>query len=179
MNSSRPLHNDSDLTSLRGDPRWAALVRRLDDPLSAVPGGHAFDFWVGDWDVTNAGGQTLGTNRIERDMNGFLIREHWQSANGGEGKSFAYYILSEQRWRHIWVADNGWVTERDATPTERGVRLEGDTIDPGKPRVRSRELLERNDDGTLRQFIEQSTDGGATWTTTFDGIYRRRDASGD
>jgi len=28
-------------------------------------------------------------------------------------------------------------------------------------------------DGTVRQFWQASRDGGTTWTTSFDGIYRR------
>ena len=31
-----------------------------------------------------------------------------------------------------------------------------------------------NADGTVRQHWEQSTDGGKTWTTAFDGLYRRK-----
>ena len=30
-----------------------------------------------------------------------------------------------------------------------------------------------NPDGTVRHHSEKSTDRGATWTTTFDGLYRR------
>jgi hypothetical protein len=31
-----------------------------------------------------------------------------------------------------------------------------------------------NADGTVRQLWETSSDGGSTWTTSFDGLYRRK-----
>jgi hypothetical protein len=31
-----------------------------------------------------------------------------------------------------------------------------------------------NPDGTVRQWWESSTDGGATWETAFDGLYRKK-----
>jgi hypothetical protein len=31
-----------------------------------------------------------------------------------------------------------------------------------------------NADGTVRQHWEQSFDAGQTWTTAFDGLYRRK-----
>jgi len=30
-------------------------------------------------------------------------------------------------------------------------------------------------DGRVRQFFEQSTDGGETWTTWFEGFYTRKE----
>ncbi|MET0814202.1 MAG: hypothetical protein ABWX88_03320, partial [Pseudoxanthomonas sp.] len=33
-----------------------------------------------------------------------------------------------------------------------------------------------NDDGSVRQHWETSTDGGKTWATSFDGLYRRADS---
>ena len=31
------------------------------------------------------------------------------------------------------------------------------------------------DDGRVRQFFEQSTDGGETWTPWFEGFYTRKE----
>jgi hypothetical protein len=35
-----------------------------------------------------------------------------------------------------------------------------------------------NADGSVRQLWEKSADGGATWTTAFDGLYTRAGAGG-
>ena len=31
-----------------------------------------------------------------------------------------------------------------------------------------------NPDGTVRQLWETSSDGGSTWSTAFDGLYRKK-----
>ena len=38
-------------------------------------------------------------------------------------------------------------------------------------------FLSPNADGSIRQFIEESADDGATWTTWFDGRYVGRDVA--
>ena len=42
----------------------------------------------------------------------------------------------------------------------------------GKP-VTDRITFTPRPDGSVRQWWQASRDGGATWTTVFDGIYRR------
>ncbi|NIM52189.1 MAG: hypothetical protein GTN78_18830 [Gemmatimonadales bacterium] len=46
-----------------------------------------FGFWIGEWDMFNSEGRLVGTNRIEKLLNGCLLLEHWTSARGGEGNS--------------------------------------------------------------------------------------------
>jgi len=45
-----------------------------------------FDFWLGDWTVTDSTGtSTLGTNSITREEGGCLVHEHWTDADGSTG----------------------------------------------------------------------------------------------
>ena len=68
---------------------------------------------------------------------------------------------------------NGSVKEKRMVDAPDGaVRFQGTVVRDG------RELLDRTtltpqDDGSVRQLIEASDDGGRNWTPTFDGIYRR------
>ena len=41
--------------------------------------------------------------------------------------------------------------------------------------ISARVTWTRKDDGTVHHYIEQSTDGGKTWQTFFDGIYVESD----
>ena len=52
-------------------------------PCSASQ-SHAFDFWIGDWDVFAPSGKLAGTNRIER-IYGCVLHESWK-ADKIEGK---------------------------------------------------------------------------------------------
>ena len=57
--------------------------------------------------------------------------------------------------------------------------LREDLVLTGTHAVRGKSTTERitwtpHPDGTVRQHWEQSTDGGQTWTTAFDGLYRRK-----
>jgi len=54
--------------------------------------------------------------------------------------------------------------------------LEGETKRPDGTAIMNRitwSIVDRDPD-TVRQHWQSSTDGGATWTTAFDGTYRRR-----
>ncbi len=133
-----------------------------------------FDFWVGDWTVTTPDGKPAGENRIEKIGAGWGLLENWTGAGGGVGKSLNTWLPEKKQWRQFWVGNGGalelagGLNERGemvltgATPTASGgVQVERITWTP-------------NADGTVRQRWEQSTDGGATWTTAFDGLYRRK-----
>ena len=45
-----------------------------------------FDFWVGDWEVTDSAGTTVyGTNHVNREEGGCLVHENWTGSRGGTG----------------------------------------------------------------------------------------------
>ena len=56
-----------------------------------------FDFWVGDWTVTDRG-KLAGRNHIERILGGCALLENWSGAQGGAGKSLNFYDSDDARW---------------------------------------------------------------------------------
>jgi hypothetical protein len=52
--------------------------------------------------------------------------------------------------------------------------LSGESIGSKGERVTDRVTWSPLDDGKVRQFWEQSRDGGKSWTVAFDGTYTRR-----
>jgi hypothetical protein len=157
-------------TRLARSDRTARLVVACD----SMPAYHVLDFWVGDWDVF-AGDRKVGTNRIEKVADGCALIENWTDGGGGEGKSLFYYQRVRQDWRQVWV-DAGGVKEKHivARYPDGGVRFQGELPRANGVFVLDRTTLTPNADGTVRQVIEQSSDGGKTWTTGFDAIYRRK-----
>ena len=138
------------------------------------------DFWVGNWTV-HADGQLVGRNRIEKVLDGCAILEHWTGAGGGEGKSL-FYVDGDGVWQQVWVTQ--WATRPGGTKEKTWV----DTGNPDSVRFQGamqhadsgtwldRTTLTRLPDGTVRQRIEISTDGGNEWQVNFDAVYRRSDA---
>jgi hypothetical protein len=134
-----------------------------------------FDFWVGEWDVTNPAGNAAGTSRITRILKDCVIHEEWMGAGGGNGESFNIWSRADGKWHQSWVSDAGALLLLTGELKDGAMVLEGDSKQGGAT-VKNRvtwSVVEKNRD-RVRQHWEQSTDGGGTWTTAFDGIYHRR-----
>lgn len=156
---------------LAGGANVSAAEPGCRDPLYAQ-----LDFWVGEWTVW-AGDEQAGHNRIEKILGGCALLEHWTSASGGEGKSL-FYVDDAGAWQQVWVTERatepGGVkakTQVDDAP-ESSVRFQGVISRDGGSYL-DRTTLTPNEDGSVRQLIEISTDDGMTWTATFDAVYRR------
>ena len=133
------------------------------------------DFWVGEWEV-EADGKFDGTNRIEKVLGGAAVLEHWHGADGHEGKSWFYFYPAEHRWKQIWVTDIGGVKEKAQVETQSGgaVRFRGEMARRDGTKLLDQTTLTPGADGTVRQVIEQSADGGRTWRVVYDAVYRRK-----
>lgn len=131
-----------------------------------------FDFWVGEWDVT-ANGQPAGHNRIEAIHGGCALAEHWTSAAGGfAGSSLNIYDAAKGHWHQTWVDTGGTRLDLNGGFSDGVMVLSGQrTGADGKP-FTDRITWTPNADGSVRQHWEVSNDG-ASWTTVFDGLYRR------
>ena len=145
-------------------------------PPSPAPVNHDFDFWLGEWNVTTPDGKPAGTSRIEVVANGHGLFENWTAdpaAGGGNGKSLNAYNVAKQQWQQFWIGSGGGVLEL------AGGLVAGKMVLSGAHTVRGLAILERiawtpNPDGTVRQYWDQSRDGGKTWQPVFDGLYRRK-----
>jgi len=122
----------------------------------------AFDFWVGDWVVYSPAGDVAGHNTIELVLGGCALHENWVGASGGEGHSYTFYDRNTGKWHQTWIDANG-----TALYVEGGWTGEAMVLTDGANRITWTPL----DGGSVRQHWESSTDGGASWTTAFDGEY--------
>ena len=133
-----------------------------------------FDFWLGDWTVTDSAGTTrLGANSITREEGGCLVHEHWTDSDGSTGQSFNFYEPATDRWTQVWVSSNGNVLRLEGRLEGSSMRLEGDQH-RGAATVNNRLVWTPQPDGRVRQRWYASKDGGKKWELVFDGWYRRR-----
>jgi hypothetical protein len=148
-------------------------------PCDADSVYHVLDFWVGDWDV-KVGSELVGTNRVSRILQGCAVVEEWKDVEGGEGRSLFYYDPTIRRWKQVWVTSQATAT--GGTKEKRlvarlpngGTRFQGEISLPRGGVLLDRTTLEPRPDGSVRQLIEVSRDGGTTWHAAFDAIYQRK-----
>lgn len=163
------LIGDPALAPLASDPGFLAYVegqRRAFHPCRYDDAYRALDFWIGDWTVTNPQGQTAGTSRIEKVVDGCAILENWTDTHGGSGKSFTSYDAMTKHWDQHWVGSGGAVTEYLGSAHDGAIVM----IASG-PTGSTRLTFSKLPDGKVRQLFEGSTDGGATWTIGADLTY--------
>ena len=137
------------------------------------------DFWVGEWEVRPRGAsQVIAHSLIEKRYSGCAIRENWmpvgQEIRGGGG-SLSLYDPARKQWRQTWVDSTGTRVDLDGAFGDGRMSITGNWanfVSPGKDAlVRMHYQLQPN--GEVRQWGEQSVDGGKTWSSTFDFLYRR------
>ncbi|MEO8635381.1 MAG: hypothetical protein ABI587_08910 [Gemmatimonadales bacterium] len=138
------------------------------------PESHQFDFWEGDWNVTDPTGKVVGTNLVTSEEGGCLIHEHWSGGGGSTGQSFNFYETATGLWNQVWVDNFGTVLRLSGNYADRVLRLTGVAAGPGGKPQQQRLAFFRNADGSVRQLWETSDDEGKTWAVAFDGLYRKK-----
>jgi hypothetical protein len=134
-----------------------------------------FDFWVGDWTVTDsAGTTTFGTNRITNEESGCLIHEHWSGSRGGTGQSLNYYDLHSGRWVQVWVDSGGGNLRLEGALEDGRMVLRAVAPGPKGTTIEHHAIWSKEGDGRVRQYWRSSSDGGKTWQVVIDGWYRLR-----
>ncbi len=124
----RGISTDNDLASLHNDARFKEIldtVAKQVTPCLFSTEHRQFDFWVGEWDVMNPQGQRVGTNSVQKILDGCLILENWTDMQGGSGKSFNYYSAATSKWYQRWVSSQGNVLELAGEYKDGALRYEG------------------------------------------------------
>jgi tetratricopeptide (TPR) repeat protein len=158
--------------SLKEQPRFKKIVERM-KPCNS-PEFHQFDFWVGSWEVQNPQGQTVGHNDVNRIVGGCILQENWVSGRGSEsGSSFNFYDYRDKKWHQDYYDNSG---NMGNYPPLAGELRDGKMVLLSAPDVQplSRWTWYELSPGKVRQMAEQSTDGGKSWSTTWDSVYVKK-----
>jgi|HubBroStandDraft_2_1064218.scaffolds.fasta_scaffold16817_3 ketosteroid isomerase-like protein len=131
-----------------------------------------FDFWLGDWDAFDAGkAQVVARARVDRILDGCVLREDYERLNGLHGQSFSLYDASRKIWHQSWVTNRGELL------TIEGKLADGEMVLAGSERAAdSAEKLVRGEwkpiNGGVQETALTSLDGGKTWQPWFDLVFR-------
>lgn len=167
----------------------AAVLQTAPAPPPAPPridctdaNHRAFDFWLGEWDVRPTGTDAVvAVSVISRAAGGCAVEENYHQTVGPGGASVNYVGSSLSvfdqagggRWRQFYVDSGGSVTVFEGQAVDGGMVLDA----PGRAGALQRMSFTAQADGSVRQWGQVSTDGGATWTSGgYDFTYRRRPA---
>ena len=128
-----------------------------------------FDFGVGSWTVWNQAGTTVqGTSSITLTVSDCTVREAWTSG-GGRGWSLNMFDPVRGDWTQVWMDDSDLELHLQGGLVDGAMVLEG-SVGGQLQRVTWTPL----DDGRVRQHWQVSSNGGASWSTSFDGYYVRQ-----
>lgn len=142
-------------------------------PRCSGPEHRQLDFWLGDWDVYEAGEPDAAVARVQVTamLDGCAVREVYVQNDGMRGESFSMYDASRGVWHQSWVTTRGdllllegGVVEGRMVLTATETRADGTT-----GLIRGAWWKEGAD---VRQLAERSSDGGATWTQAWDIVFR-------
>ncbi len=148
-------------------------------PACASPDHRAFDYWVGEWSVTDTGGTVIARSSIARVSDGCAIAEHWQPLIGKEGRSLSWYEPKDGKWHQQWVGGGGWIARFDGTVDGDEMVLTEAAHPSASGAPISRMRYSKLAGGIVRQTLWQSTDQGASWKIVFVGDYNPRAGEGN
>jgi len=171
------IDGEADYDSLRDDARFVAAsetIRATRFPCNNDERHHAFDFWIGEWSVTQ-NGQFAGDSSVQPMLGHCTLFEQWRGASGSEGKSFNFYDPAHDHWRQIWISDSGTFIEFTGVARDGGIYFTAQTVDPADGSITEHKFeFTQLDGGIVRQYWATSTDGGSSWSEIWDGRYARK-----
>lgn len=171
---------ESELVRLRLLEANGAVVQRRPAGCTA-PENRQFDFWLGEWDVSNSGTTALvAESSITLADQGCVILEYWRPFQGASGHSINGYDAVAKEWRQTWIDATGRITPYGGT-VQNGTLFMDDRSNPSpasaqfkKRRMNFRPI----DPNTVRQWGEGWDEAKQAWVVTWDLTYRRRAGTG-
>ncbi|MEQ9467484.1 MAG: tetratricopeptide repeat protein [Ekhidna sp.] len=174
------LQSDTEFAPYQDEKRFKEVLSKVElnaYPCLSDPDCRHFDFWIGEWDVY-VGPRKVGDNSITMAQGGCAIHENYITAGNYSGQSINFYSPVDKKWHQHWVGSGGDVYNYVETKREEGMlQFVSDFMTPQGTVTLSRLTFTLNEDGTVRQLFESSSDEGKTWTPAFDGLYKRKESN--
>ena len=151
-----------------------SLIAQTDNCNCCTENHQAFDFWIGNWKVTNPDGTAAGSNSIDKIQDNCILRENWTSAKGNfTGTSNNFYNAKTEQWEQIWIDNQGGSLHLKGNRTGNQMILQTDEAKNKEEQpFFHRVTWILNEDGTVRQYWETITNG-KNITVAFDGLYKK------
>lgn len=132
------------------------------------------DFKLGTYEVVTATGVAAGRARVEVVLDGCLIIEHWQGAEGGNGRAHFHFDADRGQWHLNYINVDGETLALAGSTSDDQIWFTGDADFYGMKGLHRISWMSLAD-GNVEQVWDLSEDKGTTWMPVFRGLYRRTD----
>ena len=132
----------------------------------------AFDFWLGEWQVTTQADNIIRHSKISLINDGCTLLEEYQTPSGYSGKSLNIYDKQSGKWHQTWTDNSGLLLLLNGEKQGNKMILTGNLMQNGQ-QVEQRITWSDNPDGTVRQHWQSRKSESKNWQTLFDGIYKK------
>ena len=156
-----------------GQPRALAA----ETPASLDPESRQFDFWLGDWAITNPNGSNEASSRVYLALGQYLLVENWDDGRGHKGENLFAYSADDKTWHGMFADNHGRVHVFTGKVTTGLAEFYGPSRGSAGESVLNRIRVVRLAPDKVEQSWEQSTDNGASWAAVFKGEYSRKAGS--
>lgn len=137
---------------------------------------HQFDFWIGDWAVTDTTGKALGENSIQPREKHCILLEQWNGVSGSTGSSFNYFDRTDSTWNQLWIDNQGNKLILKGNREDDKMILSSDFVERADGSSNyNRITWQKNADGTVYQIWDILNKDDAVIQTVFYGVYRRKE----
>lgn len=144
-------------------------------PCLKDPNNAKFDFWLGEWDVYTHG-RKRAQSKITKPLGGCAVLEEYTTSSGlYAGQSISYYDPVDNIWHQYWVGSAGDKSRYYETSAyDADLQFLTKSPDENGKETWTKMSYTQEDENTVIQVLESSTDRGATWTEVFQGTYKRK-----
>lgn len=132
----------------------------------------AFDFWLGEWQVSTASDDIIRNSKITLINDGCTLLEEYRTPSGYQGKSLNMYDVQTKQWHQTWTDNSGLLLLLQGQFHNNQMVLAGQTSQNNQPLL-NRITWTANKDGSVRQHWQTKSINDQHWQTAFDGLYRK------
>lgn len=196
------LKKDPAFEKLRSDERFARVIELADwtvHPCEHEPIFRKLDFLIGEWELIATESPRIGVSSavktadsltaasvvvanvtVKKVLSGCALREEIVQLGGWTAERSYYYNSMTGEWKMLLLTSTGvgqdGIRERTMTSSAGdsvSVRFLGTVVgNDGRKMLDSFTLTPVNQNSVVL-VVQQSLDGGANWSTVFNGEYRR------
>jgi hypothetical protein len=143
-------------------------------PCAADAQSRALDFWLGHWRISDGERPSRATSVVSLELGECLVVENWSDSAGHRGENLFGYNLDSRTWSGMFADNRGHIhIFVQGTVGANRAEFDGRSRGPNGKDVLNRISIVREAADDIEQTWQQSADGGATWTTVFQGKYSR------
>ena len=167
--------NSRDFSEFLSNPEFLIALSQL-QPCTTTE-HRAFDFWIGEWDVSSPTNKSWHAKSfITLGNDGSSIHEDYTSMGGYAGRSINFYDAAKEQWYQTRIDNQGQTLFLPGNFVDGAMVLQDKSNRITWSNLRDDKF--RDDqfrDDRVRQHWESTTAGGQSWTTAFEGYYQRHE----